>query len=57
MLATSNGANGYQSPQQLVAMDPTASSVVGGGQPHENQQPLLVLAFCIALQGIFPSRN
>jgi microcystin-dependent protein len=57
MLATSNGANGYQSPQNLVAMDPTSSSIVGGSQPHENQQPYLVLAFCIALQGIYPSRN
>ena len=57
MLATSNGASAYQTPQNLVAMDPTASSMVGGGQPHENQQPYLVLAFCIALVGIFPSRN
>jgi microcystin-dependent protein len=38
-------------------MDPTADSIVGGGQPHGNLQPLLVLTFCIALQGIFPSRN
>jgi microcystin-dependent protein len=30
---------------------------VGGSQPHTNQQPLLGLNFCIALQGIFPSRN
>ena len=30
---------------------------VGGGQPHENQQPYLGVNFCIALQGIFPSRN
>jgi microcystin-dependent protein len=57
MLATSNGANAYQSPQNLVAMDPTADSIIGGGQPHENRQPYLVLAFCIALVGIFPSRN
>ncbi len=28
-----------------------------GGQPHSNQQPYLVLNFCIALLGIFPSRN
>ena len=28
-----------------------------GGQPHPNQQPYLTLNFCIALQGIFPSRN
>ena len=29
----------------------------GGGAPHENKQPYLGLNFCIALQGIFPSRN
>ena len=28
----------------------------GGGQPHVNQQPYLVLNFCIALNGIFPQR-
>ena len=34
-----------------------ALSIVGGNQPHENMPPYLVLSFCIALQGIFPSRN
>jgi microcystin-dependent protein len=29
----------------------------GGSQPHENIQPLLCVNFCIALEGIFPSRN
>ena len=29
----------------------------GGSQPHENTQPYLVVNYCIALQGIFPSRN
>jgi microcystin-dependent protein len=29
----------------------------GGGQAHLNMQPFLVLSFCIALQGIFPSPN
>lgn len=38
-------------------MAPAASSALGGSQPHENQSPYLVLSFCIALQGIFPSRN
>lgn len=28
-----------------------------GGQAHENRQPFLTLNFCIALTGIFPSRN
>lgn len=29
----------------------------GGGQAHNNMQPFTVLNFCIALQGLFPSRN
>ena len=29
----------------------------GGSQPHENQQPYLAMNFCIALEGIFPSRD
>lgn len=29
----------------------------GGSQPHENCMPSLVLNYCIALQGIFPSQN
>lgn len=40
----------------LVAMQPGTSNV-GGSQPHENKMPGLVLNFCIALQGIFPSQT
>jgi microcystin-dependent protein len=29
----------------------------GGSQPHQNEQPYLVMNWIIALQGIFPSRN
>lgn len=29
----------------------------GGNQPHPNIQPLLVMNFVIAVEGIFPSRN
>jgi microcystin-dependent protein len=29
----------------------------GGSQAHNNMMPYLVLEFCIALQGIFPSQN
>lgn len=36
---------------------PGAISMTGGNQPHPNQQPYLVVNFCISLQGIFPSRN
>jgi microcystin-dependent protein len=38
-------------------MAPQALGLVGGNQPHENRQPFLTLNICIALQGIFPSRN
>ncbi|MCO6457618.1 MAG: phage tail protein [Pirellulaceae bacterium] len=43
-----------------AANQPLGASAVGstgGGQAHENMQPFLVLNFCIALQGVFPSRN
>jgi microcystin-dependent protein len=38
-------------------LNPGSVSNLGGSQPHENRQPYLPLCFCIALQGIFPSRN
>jgi microcystin-dependent protein len=34
-----------------------ASSATGGGTSHPNQSPYLVATFCIALEGIYPSRN
>ena len=37
-------------------MSAQALTVAGGNQPHNNMQPYLTLNFCIALQGIFPSR-
>ena len=39
------------------AMSPQAVGNVGGSQPHTNMMPYLVLNFCIALQGIFPSQT
>ena len=47
----------YTAPQALTAMLPQCVTSVGESQPHENRMPYLVLNFCIALQGIFPSRN
>lgn len=41
----------------LTTLIPGTVSNVGGSQAHENRQPFLVLNFCIALTGIFPSRN
>jgi microcystin-dependent protein len=39
------------------AMAAAAITTVGGSQAHNNMSPYLVLNFCIALQGIFPSRS
>ena len=44
-------------PANLTTLHPATISNVGGSQPHTNMQPYLVLNFCIALQGIFPSQN
>ena len=41
----------------LTALNPATISTVGGSQAHLNMQPFLVLNFCIALQGIFPSQT
>jgi microcystin-dependent protein len=50
-------SNAYSGPSDLTTIAPGTVSSVGGSQPHENRQPYLVLNWCIALQGIFPSRN
>ena len=34
-----------------------AAANAGGGTPHANMQPYVVLNYCIALVGIFPSRT
>jgi microcystin-dependent protein len=51
------GSTVYSPPASLVALDPSSVSNVGGNQAHNNLMPYLVLNFCIALQGIFPSQN
>ncbi len=56
-LLASGGVTVYSPPSSLVALDPTSVTNVGGSQAHENRQPYLVLNFCIALQGIFPSQT
>jgi microcystin-dependent protein len=49
--------NGYSGPAALTSLIPSTIGNVGGSQAHLNMQPFLVLSFCIALQGIFPSPN
>lgn len=57
LLSQSTLAALYTNASNLVAMDPSSISNVGGSQAHINMQPFLTLNFCIALQGIFPSPN
>lgn len=49
--------NLYSGAAALTTLHPATIGNVGGSQPHENKQPFLTLNFCIALSGIFPSRN
>jgi microcystin-dependent protein len=46
--------NIYSSAAPTIAMGSLAPT---GGQPHDNRMPFLGLNYCIALQGIFPSRS
>ncbi len=55
LLATA--ANVYAAPGSLTTIQPATVGNAGGSQAHLNMQPFLTLSFCIALQGIFPSRN
>ncbi len=50
-------ATGNESMANASGNGPRAIDNAGGSQPHQNMQPYLTLTFCIALQGIFPSRN
>ncbi|MEY2934943.1 MAG: hypothetical protein RL033_5692 [Pseudomonadota bacterium] len=53
--AKSNQQSYGSAPGQNMAV--SGITTYGASQPHENRQPFLVLSFCVALQGIFPSRN
>jgi microcystin-dependent protein len=55
--ATGPGAVYTASPANLTALNQASIQPYGGSQPHNNMQPYLAMTYCIALQGIFPSRN
>jgi len=49
--------NYYGTAAVATAFGAGAVQNAGGGGSHENRQPYLVMTFCIALQGVFPSRS
>lgn len=49
--------NLYGNATPNATLSSEAVSLAGGNQAHTNLQPYLALNFCIALQGIYPSRN
>jgi microcystin-dependent protein len=56
--ATGGALAVYTSTGTAAALAPTALGVSnGGGQPHNNVQPILGLNWCIATQGVFPTRS
>lgn len=53
------GVKIYRDPDaaMMTSLSNNAVSNAGGGQAHNNMQPYLTINFCIALRGLFPSRN
>ena len=51
------GLQTYAPGTPATPLVPASIQNAGGNQPHENRQPFLTLNICIALAGIFPSRN
>lgn len=57
VLAASGNYEAYRPVSNATTLHPQTVSSVGGSQPHNNMQPYLVLNFCIALVGVFPSQT
>ncbi len=54
---TGNFDTEYYNGAPSTTMHSESIGASGGNQPHNNLPPFLVLNYCIALEGIFPSRN
>jgi microcystin-dependent protein len=52
-----SSATNFLSATDGTLMAPTVITNTGGNQPFSILQPYLTLNYCIALEGIFPSRN
>ncbi|MGA2742626.1 MAG: tail fiber protein [Bryobacteraceae bacterium] len=56
-LVAGGGATLFTGAASLGAMNGATIGNSGAGQPHENRQPFLVMNWCIALTGLFPTQN
>ena len=57
-LATASSGNLYAPPTNITSYDvmaPTSVGNTGGGGPHNNMMPTLVMSYAIATSGVFPS--
>ncbi len=43
-------------PRKLTVLNSSSISIEGGGQAHENRMPFVTMAYCMATQGVYPSR-
>jgi microcystin-dependent protein len=60
LLASKERIRKYRSPAEgadLVDLSETSVGSTGNSQAHDNMPPYLTLRWCIALQGVYPSRN
>jgi microcystin-dependent protein len=58
LAADSSADRLYQDTAPAVSMSSAALTITaeGGGQPIDNMQPYLALTYCVATEGVFPSR-
>ncbi|MHA7110522.1 phage tail protein [Sunxiuqinia elliptica] len=56
-LSQSKNEKRYTTAQPQMIMNPNGVAQTGEGQAHDNMQPSLAVYYCIALQGLFPSRS
>jgi len=47
--------NGFVAPPNNVLLAPNAMAATGQNLPHENMQPYQAIAWCICVNGVFPS--
>jgi microcystin-dependent protein len=47
----------YGAPTHQVVLHPTTLAAAGDGVGHNNMQPFAVVNYCIALSGIYPTRE